>query len=681
MQFYGFAEWVANSVQEEVQNFYNSVSNVATTITSYTLEKNLVWPNVSIPHFELRGELSNDISKALHLSLVPLVAAANRRGWESYAVENQGWIHEGVTNGGEYIPSISQQITRYTVGQDGDILVPELARSEYGPVWQQAPTPNDPYIINYNLLSHPLYQRVYESMRESKLPVMSEVSDFSFLYAGGSIQDDVAHIHSALLHPIYPDFNTKEHRKEDIVGFLTAILPWGNYFLNILPEGVNGIIVVLHDTCGDHFTFQVNGPDVVFLGEGDLHDPKYNQFEVSKPFTDFIDHDYCQYEIRIFPSETLEAQFTTNKAATNTIIIVLVFVFTATVFLLYDYFVQRRQSTLVATARRTNRIVSSLFPSNIRDRLLQNAEEEAKLDVKNKRKLTFGAAPKTELKNFLAEGQEKDGTYVFETKPIADLFPSTTIMFADIAGFTAWSSVREPAQVFTLLETVYHAFDEIAKSRRVFKVETVGDCYVAVCGLPYQCNNHATVMAKFARDCLDRMNDLTKRLEITLGPDTGDLSLRIGLHSGPVTAGVLRGDKSRFQLFGDSVNTAARIESNGERNKIHLSQETADQLIAGGKSHWVEERVDKVVAKGKGEIQTYWLRLGSFASGSVSSGDTDDSSDSSQSQDVMIDSIVTKQEESKPKVDDKQQRLVRLDRILAALDGITLIFCYLAFTH
>lgn len=66
--------------------------------------------------------------------------------------------------------------------------------------------------------------------------------------------------------------------------------------------------------------------------------------------------------------------------------------------------------------------------------------------------------------------------------PIADFFPAVTIMFADIVGFTSWSSARQPAQVFILLETIYHAFDEIAEVRRVFKVETVGDCYVAASG-------------------------------------------------------------------------------------------------------------------------------------------------------------------------------------------------------
>lgn len=126
-------------------------------------------------------------------------------------------------------------------------------------------------------------------------------------------------------------------------------------------------------------------------------------------------------------------------------------------------------------------------------------------------------------------------------------------MFADISGFTSWSSTREPAQVFTLLETIYREFDRLARKRKVFKVETVGDCYVAVVGVPDQRSDHAVVCAKFAEDCLHSMQTKTRELETILGPDTSELCLRIGLHSGPVVAGVLRGEKSRFQLFGDSV--------------------------------------------------------------------------------------------------------------------------------
>ena len=127
-------------------------------------------------------------------------------------------------------------------------------------------------------------------------------------------------------------------------------------------------------------------------------------------------------------------------------------------------------------------------------------------------------------------------------------------MFADMVGFTAWSSSREPAQVFTLLEIVYHSFDAIAKKLKIFKVETIGDCYVAVCGIPDPRPDHAVLTAKFATKCLGSMKKLCHKLETSLGPDTGELSLRIGLHSGAVTAGVLRGLKGRFQLFGDAVS-------------------------------------------------------------------------------------------------------------------------------
>ena len=132
--------------------------------------------------------------------------------------------------------------------------------------------------------------------------------------------------------------------------------------------------------------------------------------------------------------------------------------------------------------------------------------------------------------------------------------PHCTVFFGDISGFTAWSSTRDPSHVFTLLETIYQSFDQLAKKRGVFKVETIGDSYVAVCGLPNPNERHALTMARFATSCITAFKEMTKSLEGTLGPDTSELGIRIGLHSGPVTAGVLRGERSRFQLFGDTVS-------------------------------------------------------------------------------------------------------------------------------
>jgi class 3 adenylate cyclase len=157
------------------------------------------------------------------------------------------------------------------------------------------------------------------------------------------------------------------------------------------------------------------------------------------------------------------------------------------------------------------------------------------------------------------------------------------------------------------------SFDTIALRRNVFKVETIGDCYVAVTGLPDPQENHAVIMVKFADECMTKMKQLTTELAESLGPDTADLAMRVGLHSGSVTGGVLRGQKSRFQLFGDTMNTAARMESNGKPHRIHVSQSTADELIILGRESWITPREEKIIAKGKGELQTYWINPRSTA--------------------------------------------------------------------
>ena len=304
----------------------------------------------------------------------------------------------------------------------------------------------------------------------------------------------------------------------------------------------------------------------------------------------------------IFPSSTFAKSYDTNTPEIFAIVVAFTFVLVAVVFFIYDLLVTRRNDKLIVNAARSNALLSSMFPDNIRDRLMEQNAGKINIGKGN-------GSPK-HLKSFLLDDDKNgdgDAMAHLKTKPLADLFVETTVMFADIAGFTAWSSVRDPSQVFSLLESVYSAFDQIAKHRRVFKVETVGDCYVAVTGLPIPRKDHAVAMASFARDIMIKMDVLAKKLEVTLGPDTGELTLRIGMHSGPVTGGVLRGARSRFQLFGDTMNTAARVESTGERGRIQVSQETAELLIKAGKQSWVQLRDQQVSAKGKGAIQTYWL--------------------------------------------------------------------------
>mgnify|MGYP000022019854 CR=1 FL=1 len=193
--------------------------------------------------------------------------------------------------------------------------------------------------------------------------------------------------------------------------------------------------------------------------------------------------------------------------------------------------------------------------------------------------------------------------------------PPSPFSFAS-SGFTRWSSERSPTEVFHLLETLYGAFDKLAARRRVYKVETVGDCYVACTGVPKPDKNHALEMAKFAHECMSCLEVVLASLERALGPETRQLNMRIGLHSGQVLAGVLRGERRRFQLFGDTMNTASRIEHGGAPGRIHLSESTANKLREAGKKGWLVKREEKVHAKGKGELTTFWLECKESSVGS-----------------------------------------------------------------
>ena len=110
-----------------------------------------------------------------------------------------------------------------------------------------------------------------------------------------------------------------------------------------------------------------------------------------------------------------------------------------------------------------------------------------------------------------------------------------------------------------------------------------------------------------ASDCMEKMNTMSKKLEVQFGPDTSELSIRMGMHSGPVTGGFMKGKQSRFQLFGDTMTTASLIHETGERNCIHMSEATANLLITEGRSSWVTRRDKKIHTAEIGELQTYWM--------------------------------------------------------------------------
>jgi hypothetical protein len=239
-------------------------------------------------------------------------------------------------------------------------------------------------------------------------------------------------------------------------------------FENVLRDDQQGIVCVMKNTCGQEFTWSVNGKDVLFEGVGDLHDEQYAKYLMSTTFqtnanqTEANAVGVCLWTLDVYPTYELRHSFTTNKPLLYTSVIGFIFFCTAFTFFAYDKFVQRRNDKVVSAAARSNAIVSSLFPSNVRKQLFAESHGES-----GKQKGQHWLHPKSGLKNFLeGENIDNDGEepFVLDTKPIADLFPETTVSHICVC-LVSRSSISYKLYLPPL------PTDYVCRSRRLYGVE------------------------------------------------------------------------------------------------------------------------------------------------------------------------------------------------------------------
>ena len=225
------------------------------------------------------------------------------------------------------------------------------------------------------------------------------------------------------------------------------------------------------------------------------------------------------------------------------------------------------------------------FISYVYSRAALTAEAKLELERQKSEKLLLNILPVS-----IAERLKEDKSV------IADHFESATVMFADIVGFTVLSEKESPADLVGRLNLIFSSFDELADKYGLEKIKTIGDAYMVAGGFPEKRDGHVNDVAAMALDMLVAVGECNRKMEQSI-------DIRIGIHTGPAVAGVIGIKKFVYDVWGDTVNTASRLESTALPGRIQISKQAAVLL----ENEFVTEERGTIDVKGKGAMQTYWL--------------------------------------------------------------------------
>lgn len=195
------------------------------------------------------------------------------------------------------------------------------------------------------------------------------------------------------------------------------------------------------------------------------------------------------------------------------------------------------------------------------------------------------------LPQSIVEQLKREGTVAAES------FSDVSVLFADIVGFTELAARQDPEMLIQVLNDLFSTFDSLVDSGKLEKIKTIGDCYMVVSGAPTPRPDHAQAIAELALGLKEAVVQYNKKNQT-------EFSVRIGINSGPVVAGVIGTKKFSYDLWGDTVNVASRMESNGFPNEIQVTERTYGLL----RNRYTFEDRGEVVIKGKGNVRTYLLK-------------------------------------------------------------------------
>jgi hypothetical protein len=491
-----YANMIVTGFYDKLSSRLVAADSLSTSLTLQAIDMKSPWPYVSFPEFEMRCAGTRQLALASSVTFAPLIPSddpTTREYWESNAVLKNlsGNLESDFSDDFQVSDTDEQSVyfidtmrliregIYYIVGAEAhDLpLIPVTNVSSIFPLWQRSPAiPNGTDVRMYDQMSNPIRAHALNALLSAEHPISGILTDFMIYDSNLTDYAYYTTPRTTLYTPIYESADA-----EVVVATLDLEFMWETFLAGILDDDVESLVVVAQSSCSGHeYSFDVSGSRSTYLGSGDLHKlsssfepPKpvnstYEAFlQVLFPSSNFTASNAtldasqlpCQFRISVYSTQDFMDVYVTNMPEIYRWFILGGSLFMVSAFLIYDCIVEQRSIKVVESAKRTDALVSTLFPSNVKQRLLENADKKRQQQLEAKKKTAWQMnnrgsdmdsiisddcdvrlpmihTPKRRLKSFLDPGQLDlvSSGDIDDSEPIADLFPDASVMFADVAG-------------------------------------------------------------------------------------------------------------------------------------------------------------------------------------------------------------------------------------------------------
>jgi len=586
-------------------------------IASHVLETGQSFPQVTIPDFAVRAAAVRVATQSDVLYYRPVVQLQQRADYEVYTqqmghdylerqlpqeirqMQRQDDAYSRATR-----PNITAWLDQDWCAAHHNCIPPFLHNGTESNPYQVTPAPDQPYYLPLWHASpvQPTPDRINADVLHARPGVLHNVCvDYGTavlggLYSAALYESEISHHwwlsqyrydfdHRLWYEPsstlVYPVWDDVEVDQRQVVGTLQLQVHWRK----LLESGTTvpdptGLYVEIANGWHQSAVYRLDGNEVTYLGasssshteRGTPIVSQLSQYQIPQTSSyTAVDLDTNAYRIYVYGSDDMVSVYVTGIAWQLGLA-------TTAIWLLFGI--------LLACCERL-RIKATRPGVALEPEIAAFPDEHTLHEEGSQRPLPLDEPKLGSIFNDCL----KDLAPIAEMTPRAKWYPKATILHAELVGFATWAAEHTAPEAFELLQSIHKVLDRLAKQYGVTKVEMVSDCYVAATGLHPQQTEAAVKMAKFCHACMQHLATLPHGLE-----------WRVGLHTGSVQGGLC--DDRTFQLFGESMLVASRLQQRGKKSRMHASESVVNELYDAGKLSWIER-----TPIGKGDIQTYFVNV------------------------------------------------------------------------